>query len=124
MAPAGRGQLDRPKARREHRHVATRRRRRHVEPLSLEVDDELRLIFLCSIPSCRAQRRFALTLRTAFASARRRSPGIPLDERKSPNGSCAQRGTREAHVSFELPEADELPRTRDAILDVLYQLFT
>jgi len=27
------------------------------EPLSLEVDDELRLIFSAAIPSCRAQRR-------------------------------------------------------------------
>jgi len=115
------------KLRREHRHVAIAEAPVGMsEPLSLEVDDELRLIFLCCHPELSRAAQIALTLRTAFGfSTTQIARAFLSDERTIAQRIVrAKRQLREAHVSFELPEADELPERRDAILDVLYQLFT
>jgi RNA polymerase sigma-70 factor (ECF subfamily) len=97
-----------------------------VDPLTMEVDDELRLVFLCCHPRLARAAQVALTLRTAFGFTTAQIARTFLaDERTIAQRIVrAKRQLREARVKFELPGADELPERRDAILEVLYQVFT
>ena len=113
--------------RREHRHVAiSEAPEGTADPLAAEVDDELRLIFLCCHPELPRAAQIALTLKTAFGfTTAQIARAFLSDERTIAQRIVrAKRQLRDARVSFELPGADELPERRDAILDVLYQLFT
>ncbi len=96
------------------------------EPAAPVVEDELCLVFLCCHPALPRAAQIALTLRTAFGfSAAQIARAFLSDERTiSQRIVRAKRRLREARVRFELPDTDELPERRDAILDVLYQLFT
>lgn len=113
------------------------RRQRRIAPLAdaaeatselaaPDLDDELRLVFLCCHPALSRAAQVALTLRTAFGfSSAQVARAFLSDERTiSQRIVRAKRRLREARVEFELPGADELPERRDAILDVLYQVFT
>ncbi len=113
--------------RREQRHVAiSAAPDGTADPVTPDVDDELRLVFLCCRPELPRAAQIALTLRTAFGfSTTQISRAFLSDERTIAQRIVrAKRQLREARVPFELPDADELPERRDAILDVLYQLFT
>jgi RNA polymerase sigma-70 factor, ECF subfamily len=97
-----------------------------IDALLPEVDDELRLVFLCCHPELSRAAQVALTLRIAFGfSAGQIARAFLSDERTiSQRIVRAKRQIREARVRFEIPTTEELPERRDAILDVLYQLFT
>jgi RNA polymerase sigma-70 factor (ECF subfamily) len=97
-----------------------------VAPLMLELDDELRLIFLCCHPVLPRAAQIALTLRVAFGfSTAQIARAFLSDERTVAQRIVrAKRCLREGGVQFELPEHDEVPLRLRPILDVLYQLFT
>lgn len=112
-----------------------RAERRHVElaqedagtsePSRVELDDELRLIFLCCHPALPRAAQIALTLRIAFGFE---TPQIAraflADERTIAQRIVrAKQRLRDQNTPFELPEPSELPERLAPILDVLYQLF-
>jgi RNA polymerase sigma factor (sigma-70 family) len=95
-------------------------------PPEPELDDELRLVFLCCHPELPRAAQIALTLRIAYGFT---SPQIAraflTDERTIAQRIVrAKQRLRDLGTSFELPEPDEVPQRLTAILDVLYQLFT
>jgi len=97
-----------------------------VEPPAPELDDELRLVFLCCHPELPRASQIALTLRVAFGFTTAQIARAFLSDERT----IAQRivrtkqRLRDAGTSFELPEPAEVPGRLRAILDVLYQLFT
>jgi len=97
-----------------------------VEPPTLELDDELRLIFLCCHPVLPRAAQISLTLRVAFGfSTAQIARAFLSDERTVAQRIVrAKRCLREGGVRFELPEHDEVPLRLRPILDGLYQLFT
>lgn len=97
-----------------------------VEPPAPELDDELRLIFLCCHPALSRAAQIALTLRVAYGFTTAQIAGAFLaDERTIAQRIVRAKGRlRDAGTTFELPEPDEVPARLPAILDVLYQLFT
>jgi RNA polymerase sigma-70 factor (ECF subfamily) len=97
-----------------------------VEPPVVELDDELRLIFLCCHPALARAAQIALTLRIAYGfDTRQIARAFLSDERTIAQRIVrAKQRLREEGVRFELPEPGELPARLASILDVLYQLFT
>jgi RNA polymerase sigma factor (sigma-70 family) len=97
-----------------------------VEPLAAEVDDELRLIFLCCHPILPRASQIALTLRVAFGfETEQIARAFLSDERTIAQRIVrAKQRLRDAGATFDIPDGDEIPGRLDAILDVLYQLFT
>jgi RNA polymerase sigma-70 factor (ECF subfamily) len=97
-----------------------------VDPPSVEIDDELRLIFLCCHPTLSRAAQIALTLRVAYGfSSAQIARAFLSDERTIAQRIVrAKQRLREEGARFELPERDEVPLRLRAILDVLYQLFT
>src|SRR5262249_34376134 len=91
-----------------------------------EVDDELRLVFLCCHPALTRAAQFALTLRVAFGFETEQIARAFLSDERSIAQRIvrAKQRLRDARVQFDIPEADEISGRLDAILDVLYQLFT
>src|SRR5262249_29457931 len=91
-----------------------------------EVDDELRLVFLCCHPALTRAAQIALTLRVAFGFETEQIARAFLSDERSIAQRIvrAKQRLREAHVQFDIPGADEIPGRLDATLDVLYQLFT
>jgi RNA polymerase sigma-70 factor (ECF subfamily) len=113
--------------RREGRYVGEPAEERDAaEPVAAEIDDELRLVFLCCHPVLPRAAQVALTLRVAFGfTTVQIARAFLSDERTIAQRIVrAKRSLRDEGVAFEIPEKDELPARRDAILDVLYQLFT
>jgi RNA polymerase sigma-70 factor (ECF subfamily) len=121
-----------------HNHIidALRREQRNVElsskdfgstePSLPELDDELRLVFLCCHPVLPRAAQVALTLRIAFGfSALQIARAFVSDERTVAQRIVrAKQRLRDEGVEFELPEPQELPARVGSILDVLYQVFT
>jgi RNA polymerase sigma factor (sigma-70 family) len=97
-----------------------------VEPLTAEVDDELRLVFLCCHPTLTRASQIALTLRVAFGfETEQIARAFLSDERTIAQRIVrAKQRLRDAGAKFDVPQGDEIPGRLDAILDVLYQLFT
>jgi RNA polymerase sigma-70 factor (ECF subfamily) len=97
-----------------------------AEPVAPELDDELRLTFLCCHPILPRAAQIGLTLRVAFGfTTAQIARAFLSDERTIAQRIVrAKRKLRDEGVPFEIPEPDELTTRRDAILDVLYQLFT
>ena len=97
-----------------------------VEPPAPELDDELRLIFLCCHPTLTRAAQIALTLRVAYGfSTAQLARAFLSDERTIAQRIVrAKQHLRDEGARFELPDPDEVPSRLRAILDVLYQLFT
>jgi len=97
-----------------------------IDPPAPELDDELRLIFLCCHPALPRAAQIALTLRIACGfETRQIARAFLSDERTIAQRIVrAKQRLREEGARFELPEPTELPARLAAILDVLYQLFT
>jgi RNA polymerase sigma factor (sigma-70 family) len=95
-------------------------------PLAAELDDELRLVFLCCDPALPRAAQIALTLRIAYGfSTLQIARAFVSDERTIAQRIVrAKQRLRDDGTRFELPEPDEVPSRLRAILDVLYQLFT
>ncbi len=110
----------------ERRHVElTQEDAGTSEPSRVELDDELRLIFLCCHPALPRAAQIALTLRIAFGFE---TPQIAraflADERTIAQRIVrAKQRLRDQNTPFELPEPSELPERLAPILAVLYQLF-
>jgi RNA polymerase sigma factor (sigma-70 family) len=97
-----------------------------AEPVSPEIDDDLRAIFLCCHPALPRAAQIALTLRIAYGfDTAQIARAFLADERSIAQRIVrAKQRLREDGTRFELPEADEVPARMPPILDVVYQLFT
>jgi RNA polymerase sigma-70 factor (ECF subfamily) len=97
-----------------------------AEPEAVELDDELRLIFLCCHPALPRAAQIALTLRIAYGfDTHQIARAFLADERTVAQRIVrAKQRLREQSTPFELPEPSELGARLAPILDVLYQLFT
>ena len=97
-----------------------------IEPATTELDDELRLIFLCCHPSLARAAQIALTLRVAYGfDTPQIARAFLADERTIAQRIVrAKQRLRDEGTRFELPEPVEVPARLPPILDVLYQLFT
>jgi RNA polymerase sigma-70 factor (ECF subfamily) len=97
-----------------------------AEPPTLELDDELRLVFLCCHPELSRAAQIALTLRIAYGfSTAQIARAFLSDERTIAQRIVrAKQRLRDGGVGFVLPEREEVPARLPPILDVVYQLFT
>jgi RNA polymerase sigma-70 factor, ECF subfamily len=95
-------------------------------PPAPELDDELRLIFLCCHPSLTRAAQIALTLRVAhgFDTAQIARAFVSDERTIAQRIVRAKQRLREQGARCEIPEPAELPARLEAILDVLYQLFS
>jgi RNA polymerase sigma factor (sigma-70 family) len=90
-----------------------------------ELDDQLRMIFICCQPAVPKEARVALTLKTVGGF------GVPEIARAflAKEATIAQRLVRAKHKireirpPFAVPPPDELPEALDAVLEVLYAMF-
>lgn len=96
---------------------------RHQE--ETQMDDQLRLIFICCQSAVPAEARVALTLKTVGGF------GVPEIARAflAKEATVAQRlvrakhRLRQARPPFEVPPPRELPAALDSVLEVLYAMF-
>lgn len=97
-----------------------------TEPPAPELDDELRLVFLCCHPDLTRAAQIALTLRVAYGfDTGQIARAFLSDERTIAQRIVrAKQQLRDAGTTFELPDPAEVPARLRSILDVLYQLFT
>jgi RNA polymerase sigma-70 factor, ECF subfamily len=97
-----------------------------TSPPEAELDDELRLIFLCCHPALPRAAQISLTLRIAYGfSTTQIARAFLSDERTIAQRIVrAKQRLRDEGMPFELPEPSEVPSRLAPILDVLYQLFT
>lgn len=95
------------------------------EPGEREMDDQLRLIFICCQSAVPPEARVALTLKTVGGF------GVPEIARAflAREATVAQRLVRAKHrlqqarPPFEVPPPRELPAALDSVLEVLYAMF-
>lgn len=95
------------------------------EPGREDLDDQLRMIFICCQPAVPAEARVALTLKTVGGF------GVPEIARAFlvKEATMAQRLVRAKHrirqakLPFEVPPPRELPAALDSVLEVLYAMF-
>lgn len=96
------------------------------EDAELIEDDRLRLIFTCCNPALSPDARIALTLREVCGLT---TEEIARNFLTSPS-TLAQRivrakaKIRDAHIPYQVPSAEELPERLDAVLKVVYLVFT
>jgi RNA polymerase sigma factor (sigma-70 family) len=91
-----------------------------------ELDDELRLIFLCCHPALPRAAQIALTLRVAFGFSNAQIARAFLsDERTIAQRIVrAKQRLRDVDARLELPDRGEVPSRLAVILEVAYHLFT
>ncbi|GAA2134320.1 RNA polymerase sigma factor [Nocardioides bigeumensis] len=132
---AGNKAIDRIRreGRRDDKHrqaVMESERRGDHEPATAEhtgaiVDDRLRLVFTCCHPALAPEARVGLTLRLVAGLTVPEIAGAFL----VPETTLAQRLTRakkkikDAHIPYRVPEAEDLPDRRTAVLAVVYLVF-
>ncbi|HWN43852.1 MAG TPA: DUF6596 domain-containing protein, partial [Thermoanaerobaculia bacterium] len=96
-----------------------------IRPGETEMDDQLRLIFICCQSAVPPEARVALTLKTVGGF------GVPEIARAflAKEATIAQRLVRAKHrlqqarPPFETPPPRELPAALDSVLEVLYAMF-
>ncbi len=112
--------------RRDRRIVPFSERAIGIEQPRIEIDDELRLIFLCCHPVLPRAVQVALTLRVAFGFTNAQIARAFLSDERTVAQRIvrAKRSLREEGIQVELPEHAEVLLRLRPILDVLYQLFT
>src|SRR5689334_2802129 len=95
-------------------------------PPEFDVDDELRLIFLCCDPVLPRAAQIAVVLNVAFGlNARQIAGAFVSDERTIAQRIVrAKQRLREAGVDFNVPAGTALPPRLSAILDVLYLVYS
>lgn len=93
---------------------------------SFDADDEIRLMFLCCDPVLARAAQIALVLNVAFGlTARQIAAAFLSDERTVAQRIVrAKQRLRDAGVSFEMPDTATRPGRLDAVLDVLYVVFS
>jgi RNA polymerase sigma factor (sigma-70 family) len=91
-----------------------------------ELDDELRLVFLCCHPALPRAAQIALTLKVAYAfTTEQIARAFLCNERTIAQRIVrAKQRLREERASFDIPAPDQLPSRLAPILDVVYQAFT
>ncbi len=88
-------------------------------------DDRLRLIFTCCHPALDQKSRVALTLRTLGGLTTAEIARAFLDNEAAMGQrlSRAKSKITAAGIPYRVPEGDELPERRDAVLAVIYLVF-
>src|SRR5204862_6918202 len=97
-----------------------------VNPPTLDSDDELRLMFLCSDSALTRAAQIALMLNVTFGlTAGQIATAFVTDERTVAQRLVrAKKRLRDEGVQFDVPEANALPARLAAMLDVLYIVFS
>lgn len=90
------------------------------------VDDQLRMIFICSHPAIPAEARVTLTLKLAGGFGASEIARAFLAEETAIHQRLvrAKRRIREAELALEMPEGTALGERLESVLDVLYAMFT
>jgi RNA polymerase sigma-70 factor, ECF subfamily len=99
---------------------------RAEDTIRRDLDDELCLIFLCCHPVLSRAAQVALTLRIAYGfTTTQIARAFLSDERTIAQRIVRAKQTlRQTGAHFEIPNSGDLPSRLDAILSVLYQVFT
>ena len=88
-------------------------------------DDRLRMMFVCCHPLVPAEAQVALALNTlcGFSVAEIARAFLTTEAAMAKRLTRAKQKIREARISFEIPEGEELARRLDGVLQSLYLLF-
>jgi predicted RNA polymerase sigma factor len=88
-------------------------------------DERLKLMFICAHPAIDAAARTPLMLQTVLGldASRIASAFLVQPAAMGQRLSRAKMKIRDARVAFELPETNELPPRRDAVLDAIYAAY-
>lgn len=89
-------------------------------------DARLRLIFVCCHPALEPKTRIALTLRSVCGLSAGEIARAFLDTESAMNQRLtrARRKIALAGIPFQVPQLEELPQRIDAVLDVIYLVYT
>jgi RNA polymerase sigma factor (sigma-70 family) len=90
------------------------------------VDDQLRMIFICSHPAIPAEARVTLTLKLAGGFGASEIARAFLAEETAIHQRLvrAKRRIRDAGLTLDMPEGPDLAERLESVLDVLYAMFT